>query len=640
MPPGDPRMNRELRGLSRQVIRFTAMAFTIFQVYTAGFGFLPDMQQRAVHVAFGLAITFALISPLKRGTADKKIPVYDLILIGLAILTCVNVLFKYRVFLYGFGQIATEDYLMGICLTVLTLEAGRRTTGWAFPILTLLLFVYAVAGSYFPGTLNHAGFKPIFLIRNLYQSWQGIWGMVTGVSATLIALFIIFGAFILESGAGKTFIDIANKIAGGVRGGPALVAVVASGLFGMISGSAAANVAGTGNFTIPLMKRLGYRPAFAGAVEAVASSGGQIAPPVMGAGAFIMAEFLGMSYLQVCIAAAIPAFLFYASVFCMVRFEALRLNLAAIPQTDILPAREVFAPRKLAPVVIPLILLFVAMAKGYSGTYAAFLACVSLLVVYLFSDLSLPNMKQRLGRIAAAVESGGRALTQIVALCVCANIVIALINQTGLGIKLSEFIMRGAEVSLYVSLLFAAIISLILGMGVPTGAAYILCITITGPILIKLGLLPICAHLFVFYYAIISAITPPVCIAAYTASAIAQASWLEVARVAMRLGVVTYFVPFLFVYSPTFLMIGRPAEILLNTTTGLLGVIMLAAGFTGYLFSKLSLPVRILFLPSAVLFILPSVKLALPALALLVLGFLYQWFGEKSKSGLGIAKGT
>ena len=632
-------MNRELKGGWAQAMRFTAIAFTLFQLYTAGFGFLPDMQQRAVHVAFGFVLTFALISPTKRDKPDTKIPVFDLILIGIVIVACANAFIKYRAFLLEFGQITTEDMVLGTCLLILTIEAGRRTTGWAFPMLTILLFVYALAGPYFPGMLGHGGFKPIFIIRNIYQSWQGIWGTVTGISATLIALFIIFGAFILESGVGKTFIDIANKIAGGVRGGPALVAVVASGLFGMISGSAAANVAGTGNFTIPLMKRLGYNPAFAGAVEAVASTGGQLAPPVMGAGAFIMAEFLGISYLQVCIAAAIPAFLFYVSVFSMVRLEALRLNLIPIPKNEILPARQVFAFRKLATVVIPLVFLFTAMGKGYSATYAAFLACVSLLIVYLFSDFSLPNMKHRLGRIVVALESGGKALIQIVALCVCASVVIALINQTGLGVKLSEFVMKAAGVNLYLSLIFAAIIALILGMGVPTAAAYILCVTVTGPILIKLGLIPICAHLFVFYYAIISAITPPVCIAAYTASAIAQANWLEIAFIAMRLGIVTYFVPFLFVHSYTFLMIGSTVDIILNTVTAILGIIMLSASLTGYLLNKLNIFVRIIFLPAAVLFILPGVTLMFSALGLLIIGLVYQWFKGKSKiAELNIAK--
>ena len=363
------------------------------------------------------------------------------------------------------------------------------------------------------------------MIRNIYQSWQGIWGPVTGISATLIALFIIFGAFILESGAGKTFIEVANKLTGRIRGGPALVAVIASGLFGTISGSAAANVASTGNFTIPLMRRLGYRPTFAGSVEAVASTGGQLAPPIMGTGAFLLAEFLEISYLDVVIAATIPAFLFYASVFTMVRLEALRLNLPPIPKNEILPARKIFTFARLAPVVIPMGLFFAALVKGYSTTYAAFLACVSLLIIYLFSDLSWPNMKERLIRIVAALETGGKALIHIVALCVCASIVVALINQTGLGVKLSELLMRTAGVNLYLSLIITATISIILGMGVPTAAAYILCVAVTGPILIKLGLLPISAHLFVFYFAIISAITPPVCIAAYTAAAISQAGW-------------------------------------------------------------------------------------------------------------------
>jgi len=623
-------MNRELQGWWARVVRFIAIAFTSFQLYTAGFGYLPDMQQRAVHVALGLIVTLALVSPRKR--VEKKIPVFDLILISWAVISCANAFLKYEVFLFEFGATTPQDLFLGACLIILVMEAGRRTTGWAFPLLTLCALIYAVYGSYVPGMFSHAGFKPVFVIRNLYQSWQGIWGSVTGISATLLAVFIIYGAFILETGAGNTFMQIANKIAGGVRGGPALIAVIASSLFGTISGSAAANVAGTGNFTIPLMKRLGYRPEFAGAVEAVASSGGQIMPPVMGAGAFIMAEFLGISYFKVCLAAAVPACLYYLFVAIMVRLEALRLNLPAVPRNEIVPTREILNFPKLGPLGISIALLFVYIVQGYDAGYAAFIACVSLIVLYLFSDLSLTYMKQRLVRIIAAFEKGGLALIQIVSLCVCANIVIALINQTGSGVKFSELILSGAGGSLFLSLILTAILALILGMGVPTATAYILAVTVVGPPLIKLGLMPIAAHLFVFYFAIISAITPPVCIASYTASAIAKASYIDISKIALRLGLLAYILPFLFVYYPAFLLKDSLSAIFFHIVLAIVGALFIGSGIVGYLTAKVTLLPRIMFFLAGALFFIPTKQYLLTALGLLAIGFLFQWFKYRSKT--------
>jgi len=617
-------MKRDLQGWWAWAVRVVAIAFAAFQLYTAGFGFLPDMQQRAVHVAFATVLTFALFSLRKRGKAETKVPILDLVLMALIVTPCINAFFKYKWFAMHFGETPTTDLVFGIFLTILIIEAGRRTSGWVFPGLTIFMLLYALLGQYFPGEFRHPGQHPVFIIHNLYQSWRGIWGFITGASATIIAIFIIFGVLIKATGAGETFIDLSNKVAGRMRGGPALVSVIASGLFGTISGSAAANVATTGNFTIPLMKRLGYKPEFAAGVEATASSGGQLAPPIMGIGAFIMAELLQISYLKVVVAAVIPAYLFYLAVFTGVRFEALRLNLPPVPREQIVPAREIFTWSRLAPLVIPVAVLFIALVQGFSITRCGFFAIVTLFIIYLFSNFSPRDMKERLRRIVTGLQEGAITLLPIVSLCVCANIVIALINQTGLGMKLSGFIISAAGASLPLALLLSAVICLVLGMGLPTAGAYILTVTIVGPALVKLGLMPLQAHLFVFYFAVLSAITPPVCLAAFTGAAIAQAPWFGVAKVALRLGLVAYFMPFIFTYDPAFIMVGSPGQIVLAVASASLGAIMLGATMMGYLNTKLAILTRVILMPSAIMLFIPGWQTDLIGFGLIIVALLYN----------------
>jgi TRAP transporter 4TM/12TM fusion protein len=627
-------MERILEGRWLIFIRMIALSFSLFQLYTAGFGFLPDMQQRAVHVAFASFLTFALFPFRQKEKGKGKIPFYDLILMGLVILPCVHVMLKYEWYSLNFGVSTPADIVGGILLITLVLEAGRRTTGLIFPCLTLFVLLYALYGSYFPGDFRHPGLKLVYVVRNLYQSWNGIWGFITGVSATIIAIFIIFGSIINRSGAGNTFIDLANKAAGRMVGGPALVAVVASGLFGTISGSAAANVATTGNFTIPLMKRLGYRPEFAGGVEAIASSGGQLAPPIMGVGAFIMAELLGISYLRVIVAASIPAFLYYLAVFTAVRFEALRLNLPPIPREEIVPLRQILTWKKLVPLFGPIVLLFVALYWGFSVTFSGFLAIAGLIILATFADFSPANIRRRIKGIIPGLEEGAIALLPIVSLCVCANIIIAIVNQTGLGMKLTGFILSAAEDFLPMSLVISAAISLILGMGLPTAGAYMLTVTIVGPALMKLGILPLAAHLFVFYFAVLSAVTPPVCIAVFTGAGIAGAAWLGVANVALRLGIVAYFVPFVFVFNPALIMVGTAGEILPAVVTASLGAVAMGAASMGYFTRKLPAASRILLLAAAAVLIIPGVKTDLIGLGLLILAFLYSRFVGRMGAGL------
>jgi len=599
-------MKRNLKGPVRQAMRYVAIVFGFFQVYTAGFGFLPDMQQRAVHVGFVCVLTFALLSGRKKDEVETKIPFYDWFLMVLAILPCVNAFYKFKWYAVHLGETTPVDVVFGVLLIIIVLEAGRRATGLIFPLLTLFMIIYAVFGPYFPQAFRHAGVKPLFIVTNLYQTWSGIWGFITGTSATILAIFIIFGTLIKASDAGSTFIDLANRLTGKMRGGPALVSVVASGLFGTISGSAAANVATTGNFTIPLMKRLGYRPAFAGGVEATASTGGQLAPPIMGVGAFIMSELLGISYLKVVVGALIPAVLFYFAVFISVRLEALRLNLSPLPGDQIIPFRKILVWGRSAHLFIPIVVLFYLLGKGNSTTFAGFYSIVSLIIIYIFSSFRVSDIKRRFQKIVDGFEEGAVSLIPIATLCVCANIVIAIVTQTGLGMKLTGFIMGAAGTTILFALIISALIALILGMGLPTAGAYMLAVSVVGPALIKLGISPLAAHLFVFYFAVISAITPPVCIAVFAGATIANAPWLSVAKVALRLALVAYFVPFCFVYDSSLLMDGSFIEIFPAFATASVGAFLLGSAMMGYFTYRINIFSRFFLFGGAICLLAPG----------------------------------
>ena len=612
-------MRRELSGKWVWIVRGIAIALALFHIYTAGTIPLATIQQRAVHVALGYTLILAGWSPWKKEKTESKIPIYDVLLIALIFACSINAFIKMNFWFTHIMYTTNFDLVLGSCAVILSVEAARRTTGWVFPGLVIAFLLYALLGFVITGKFGHPGQSWSDLIVYLYQTDFGIWGFITGISATIVAMFLIFGAFLLFTGGGASFIDIAIKIAGKIRGGPALVAVVGSGLFGTISGSAVANVATTGNFTIPLMKSLGYKPEFAGGVESTASTGGQLAPPIMGAGAFVMAELVGVSYLSVVIAAIIPAILYYAAVFSGVLFEARRINLAPMPREQILPWGQIVTWQKLAPLILPVGAIFYFIIAGYSICRACFWAIVVAVVIYAFANFRWQDIKQRLRNIVYALERGGMAITEVVALLVCANVVIAIMTQTGLNVKLTEFIMAAAGQSLLLAMVLTAVCALILGMGMTTTAAYVLGAAILAPALSTLGMIELQGHLFIFYFCILSAITPPVCLAVYAAAGIAKAPWLPIAWVALRLALVAYFLPFAFAYEPALIAMGSASNIALCSCTALAGCVSLAAALFGCFISPLNIPARIFAGSAAVMFLIPGVStdiLALPILAL------------------------
>lgn len=621
-----------------RVIRLLAIAFVGFQLYTAGFGLLPLLEQRAIHVGFAVILSLLTVQTLKGDKEKRKPLIWDIVLAGLVIVSVINVITHAYDYLTYMGEFSTFEFILGTITVIIVLETARRTQGWVFPIITLLMMLYALAGPYFPGKWGHSGMAFPVLMKTLYQGDLGMWGYITGISATVLASFLIFGAFMQFTGGGDTFIKLGNIIAGRLRGGPALVSVIASGLFGMISGSAVANVATTGNLTIPTMKRLGYKPEFAGAVESVASMGGQFTPPIMGATAFIMAELLGISYLKICLAAFIPAILFYACVFTSILSQAGKQNLEPLSKEEIPKVREVVTWARLGPFIVPIGTLICFLLVGFTLWRAGFWAVIAACVTYFFIDFSWTGMKERLVHMEHALEAGAFTMAKLVPLLVCANMVVSLLGQTGLGIKLAGAIMGIAQYNVLVSLILASVVTIILGMGMPTTAAYIIGVTIAGTGLIRLGLDALAVHMFSQYLACVSSITPPVCLTVFTAAGIAGASWRKIAFIAMKLGIVAYIIPFLFIYLPELLFQGEMSAIVINFVLSLAAVFLLAISLTGWLIQRLWVVSRILLFAAGIIILFPafSVYLGIPLIiAGVAMQWLHQFYGKRKERELG-----
>jgi TRAP transporter 4TM/12TM fusion protein len=595
----DEAVARSLKGPAAVAATLIALLFSAFQLYTAYAGAFPDLIQRSIHMAFAIVLGFLMYSATSK--SPRSCPsVLDILSMCLCLLVCLYAAFNYDRIMMNPGISNSWDLVLGIIATVLVLEVTRRILNWILPAIALLTILYAYFGPYLPDALAHRGFSVDYILETLYMSTSGLWGTVTGVSATVVAGFLIFGSILFYTGGGEIFVDLAKAIAGRSYGGPAKVSCISSALFGTISGSAVANVVVDGVFNIPLMKRLNYRAEFAAAVEATASTGGQLVPPVMGAGAFIMAELTSTPYLQIALAAVIPALLYYMGVASSVHFEARKSGLERIPKELIPPLGKTLP--KSAPLFIPISLLIYLMTEGYDPTTSVFWATVISVGLYVITARSLQRLRERLRNLVSALEAGGKAMILVACLCACAQIVIGMFNLAGLGIKISEVVVGLSGGSKFLGLFFTMVVCIVLGMGLPTTAAYVLAASVAGPALIKLGLSPVAAHLFVFYFAIISAITPPVCAAVFAASAIAKSNWLPTGWLAVRMGMGGFIAPFLFAYCPPLLLMGSPLEIIWNSLVSALGVMAMAGAVMGYFgdrckwYESLSLATGALFL--------------------------------------------
>ena len=585
------------------IITWLAIALAVFHLYTGFAGAYGALIQRSIHLSPILVLTYLLYP-----TATKdRFYIFGRLLDTLFIIGSVSIglyiIDQYHVLTFRDGNPNLPDMLLGILAIILVLEATRRVIGWTLPLVAVSFVIYAYWGPNMPGVFGHRGYDWGRILQHTYTSTEGIYGLPIGVSATFVILFIIFGAILQETGAGRFFIDLAFAFFGRVRGGPAKVAVVGSTLFGTISGSATANVVGTGTFTIPMMKRLGYQPTFAAAVEAVASTGGQFMPPIMGAAVFVMIEMIHVTYREIIVMALLPAILYYVAVFIAVDLEAVRLGLRGMDRSELPKATRLLAEGWpfLAP---PVILVFMLMYMHWSPTKAGFWAIVSTVAVSSLKASSRLTPRQILG----ALRAGTMATLQVALACACAGVVVSVFTLTGLGAKVSFALLELANEALLPMLVIGMVTSILLGMGMPTTPAYIILAVLIAPSLVKAGVPQISAHLFVFYSGIISAITPPVALAAYAGAAIAKAPPLRTGFLAMRIGLAAFIVPFMFVYSPGLVFHGTPWEVVYSIGTSLLGILAITYGVQGRMLRELYIVERMILVVSGLLFIPYSIS--------------------------------
>lgn len=598
-----------------------ALLVGLFVFYTAAMGPFEGLIQRALFLTLVSCLGFALY-PLGAGKSWRPVGlIIDLTLATITLVACGYVVINYDMIMTTLPWATQLDMALTVGLVVAVLELGRRTVGIIFPALVTLGLAYALLGNYLPGVLHHRGFDAAFVTETIFLGDLGIWGMLTGVAATVIAAFVLFGSLLLHTGGGQAFMDLAMRIGGRQPGGAAKIATIASGLFGMISGSAVANVATTGNFTIPMMIRLGYPRPFAAAVEAVASTGGQIAPPIMGAAAFVMAEILGVSYVTIMLAAVIPAVLFYLSVFVTVHFVSVRRELAVVPDDELPAWSKIVAPRRILPILAALGGLGFGIWLGRSVATSAFYGVVGLLVAFVATQIGQLSPREMAARIIAGLSDAGRGMVIIGVLLAGAQVLVSMINLTGVGVAMSSLIVVLAGDSVVLVSLIVGVVCMIMGMGLPTTAAYVLVAAVLAPALTSVGVDPLAAHMFVFYFATISVITPPVCVAVFVAAGIARTNWLPAAGEAVRLGAVTYVVPFMFLLYPGMTMRGDWIAIAQAIMSGLVLVVAIPGLLSGISFTGLRRIDVTLLLAAIALSIWPHPIASMAAVALLLAGW-------------------
>ena len=576
------------------------LAMSFFHIWVLTIRAIDPWFFRTLHVVFAGVLLFLLVPGWKQKD-KRKVHVVDWILIGLLIAPTVYLFVEFDDWIYRVGVVPdTWDFIFSLMFVGAVWEMARRATGLPLAILTVLFVLYGHFGAYMPGLFYHKGYEWDRIITFLF-SLEGILGLPIQASAHYIFLFVLFGAFVDSSGAGKFFVDFSRCIAGQYRGGPAKVSIMSSALIGTASGSSVANVVVDGVLNIPLMKASGYRGAVAGAIEAMNSTGGQIMPPVMGAGAFLMAEILSVPYAKVATAAIIPAFFYFLAAYWMIDFYSAAAGLKGISREDLPVFRRIMAEK--GYLLVPIIVLLVSlMVFDWSAYRAAMLGIVSLIVV------SWVRTSTRMGprAILKTLASGAKGAMEIAATCAAAGIIVGILTQTGLGTKFAMIIFNYSGGNLYVALVFTMIIALILGMGMPTTAAYAICASVLAPALIQMQVPPMAAHLFIFYYACISALTPPVALASFAAAAIANARSWEVGWQGMRFAIAGFLIPYMFVLGPSMVLIGEWWDIALSVVTGFFGTAALAGSVQGWLLTRCSRWERIVLFVGALCLIKPG----------------------------------
>ena len=695
----DPEMRfRPTMPPATQIVKWLLIALSCFHYYTAGFGLLQEITHRGVHLAFVLGMIF-LVFAFSASSADRSVkssllspggvPLVDWLLAGACAISVLYIPYVFDDLMFRVGNPSNMDVIMGSILFITLLEATRRSMGWPLPLIAIGFTIYALLGPYFPGLLKHAGANWSMMINHQYLTSQGIYGVAVGVVATYVFHFVLFGVMATRIGLGQLFLDVASSIAGRYAGGPAKVSVFGSALFGMLSGSSVANAVTVGSLTIPAMIRVGYKKHFAAAVEAASSTGGQITPPVLGAAAFLMIEFLNVPYQTIVAASVVPAFMHFFGVFMQVHFEAKRYGLRGLTEEEMPRLRESLEMRW--PTLIPLVLLISILVSGRTPYLAAFVGISScaivgmttkisgnqlknwgmlfvmhgLLMTIAFSDFGNDNSTIKLvlfavalavgsaaylwadvrGRIEAhvlveALETGAKYALAVGAAAATVGIVIGVVTLTGVGFKISYIITQAAQsisavmggvipsdwmslntITLLAALIMTGLVCILMGCGVPTTATYIIMVTVAAPTLVGLGVEPLVAHFFVFYYGVLADITPPVALAAYAAAGMAGSDPFKTGNTAFRLGLAKALVPFVFVFSPSLLLVakGFTWESFIITFTGcVMGITLMAAALSKFFMVEMKRWEQLSCLFAALLMIAPSLTATIVGVILVV----------------------
>lgn len=641
---------REHKCWRQYITVFISVIFVIFQLYATLSGAITAQVLRATHLAFVQLLAFLLFPPTKNSPRNT-LPWYDIVL-GLVGAACwLYIVVNFDSLVRRSGNNTPLDVAVGIVGILVLFESCRRIVGLPIMIIAGSFIVFAFAGKYLPGFLHHRGYSLQRVVCHLFYNTEGIMGTPIGACSTFIFLFILFGALLEKTGIGHFFIDVCNALAGGASGGPAKVAVLSSALLGTVSGSSVSNTVGSGSFTIPMMKKLGYKGEFAGAVEAAASTGGQIMPPIMGAAAFLMAESLGLPYITIVKAAVVPAILYFTGIFITVHLEAKKLGLKGLPK-DQLPR---FMPLLLKKgyMILPLVVIIYFLCAGKTAVFAALMGIIACVLVGFgvsVSDLAHGRKPSFGGKdIVEIMCTAARNIISVAIACGMAGIIIGIVTLTGLGLRLGNGLVMLAHGKLLLTLVFTMVASIILGMGAPTTANYLITSTITAGAIISLGIEPLAAHMFAFYFGIIADVTPPVALAAIAGAAIAKAKPMKTALNATKLAIGAFIIPYMFVYNSKMLMINASAlSVVMIIITAILGMFGISVALEGYGFNNTGFfynsrkgkatiiafdaVERILFAVAGLLCVIPEAKTDIIGVSLLVVLIAYQLILKKVRS--------
>lgn len=649
---------RPLNKAATWIVSLLLVALSLFHYYTAGFGLLREATHRGVHLAFVLSLIFLVFGfskahyrrePRSTWYAPGGVPLYDWLIAVVLALSVLYIPYIFEDLAYRVGNPMPMDVAMGTVLIIGLLEGTRRAMGWPLPIIALVFMAYAAFGPAFPGLLKHAGNNWPQIVNHMYLTSQGVYGVAVGVVATYVFHFVLFGVLATRIGLGQLFLDTASAVAGRYAGGPAKVSVFGSAMFGMLSGSSVANAVTVGSLTIPAMIRVGYPRHFAGGVEAAASTGGQITPPIMGAAAFLMIEFLGIPYQQIAIAGIFPAALYFFGMFMQVHFEAKREGLRGLTPEEMPRLKESF--RKRWPTLLPLVLLIGVLASGRTPYLAAFAGITGCVLVGLLN----PAQRLRWRDLYEAFETGAKYALAVGAAAGTVGLIIGVVTLTGVGFKISYIVISAAQwmaagagalipdalasaqsLTLMAALLMTGLVCILMGCGVPTTANYLIMVAVAAPTLVQLGVQPIAAHFFVFYFGILADITPPVALAAYAAAGMAGSDPFRTGNTAFRLGITKLLVPFVFVFSPSLLISVQGFtwyDFWVTLLGCMVGLVLLSAALSRYMLVGMKAWERWLCTIGALLTIAPGLTSGLVGLAVAAPALINQVLQSRTPRG-------